>query len=117
METTFPKTGTPGIAGAGKTLGGSASTATAEAAGRAHSVVDSAVDGAHGTVDRLASKAASALDRARYATDDLKTTASTKLDDFMNSEDKAEAARTEIREHPLAAVAIALVAGLIIGRL
>ena len=117
METTFPKTGTPGIASVNKTLGSSAMSDTAVVADRAHSLVDRAMDGAHGTVDRLAAEAGTALDRARNAADDLKTTAYTKFDDFMNSEDKAESARTEIREHPLTAVVIALVAGVMIGRL
>ncbi len=117
METAFPKTGTPGIASANKTLGSSANRDTAEAADRAHSLVDRATDSAHGTVDRLAAKAGSALDRTRNAADDLKTTAYSKFDDFMNSDDKAESARSEIRERPLTALVVALVAGLLIGRL
>ncbi len=117
METAFTKTGTPGIASANKSSGTSAKSDTAGVADRAHSLVDRAVDGAHGTVDRLAAKAGPALDRARLAADDLKTSAYTRFDDFMESEDKAESARAEIREHPLAAVLIALVAGVMIGRL
>ena len=117
METAFPRTGTPGIASGNKTLGSSANRDTAEAADRAHSLVDRATDGAHGTVDRLAAKAGSALDRTRNAADDLKTTAYSKFDDFMNSDDKAESARNEIRERPLTALVIALVAGVMISRL
>jgi len=117
METAFPRTSTPGIASANKTPGSSTSRDTAEAADRAHSLVDRATDGAHGTVDRLAAKAGSALDRTRNAADELRTTASTKFDDFMNSDDKAESARSEIRERPLTALIVALVAGVMIGRL
>jgi ElaB/YqjD/DUF883 family membrane-anchored ribosome-binding protein len=116
METTFPKTGNPGIKSPTKPLGGM-STTEAETSGAAHGLVDRVTDGAHDTVDRVVAKAAPALDRARDAAIDLKTTAYTKWDDFISSEDKAEAARSEIREHPLTVVAIALVAGVIIGRL
>ena len=116
METTFPKTGNPGIKTTTQTPGGAGPTST-EASGAAHGLVDRVTGGAHDTVDRVVAKAAPALDRARDAASDLKTTAYTKWDDFINSEDKAESARSEIREHPLTVVAIALVAGVIIGRM
>ena len=113
METSFPKTGNLGSTGVTKTM---ASTGKIDP-DRAHGLVDRVTDGAHDTVDRVAAKAGPALDRARDAAQDLQTTAYTKWDDFMNSEDKAESARSEIRDHPLTAVAIALVAGLLVGRL
>ena len=116
METTFPKTSNPGIKTSTQTPGGASSTST-EASGAAHGLVDRVTGSAHDTVDRVVAKAAPALDRARDAASDLKTSAYTKWDDFINSEDKAESARSQIREHPLAVVAIALVAGVIIGRL
>ncbi|MGZ9074363.1 MAG: hypothetical protein ACXW13_01185 [Burkholderiaceae bacterium] len=116
METTFPKTSNPGIKSTTKTLGG-ASTTDAATSDAAHGLVDRVTDGAHDTVDRVVAKAGPALDRARDAAGNLKTTAYTKWDDFINSEDKAESARSEIRDHPLTVVAIALVAGVIIGRL
>ena len=116
METTTPKTGSIGTAGSGG-ITASTQTQTDRAADRAHDVVDRVTQGTHDAVDRVASKAAPALDRARTAASDAQTTLSAKFDDFVNSEDWAESARDEIREHPLALVGIALLAGLIIGRL
>lgn len=116
METSFPKTGNPGIKSTTPTSSGT-STIDTETTDRAHSLVDRVTDGAHGTVDRLVAKAGPALDRARDAASDLKTNAYTRWDDFINSEDKAESARSEIRDHPLTVVAIALVAGVLLGRL
>lgn len=116
MESTFANTANPGIKSTTKPMGGSTTT-DAELSGAAHGLVDRASDVTHDSVDRVVAKAGPALDRAREAAIDLKTTAYTKWDDFISSEDKAESARSEIREHPLTVVAIALVAGVIIGRL
>ncbi len=123
METTTPKTGI----GTGSTLGtgsmGTTSSSTGrvtadQTADRAHTTVDRVAQGAHDTVDRLASKAGPALDRARSAATDAKSTLYAKYDDFMAMEEEwAESARDQIRAHPLAVVGIALVAGLLIGRL
>ncbi len=110
METTNPNTGNLGTMGTtGK---------AAQAADRAHSTVDRVAQGAHDTVDRLASKAAPLLDRARTTAADAQDTLYAKYDDFMAMEEEwAESARDQIRAHPLAVVGIALVAGLLIGRL
>lgn len=116
MQTTTPKTGSIGTAGVSGTMGTSKDE-TNRTADRAHDVVDRVTQGAHDAVDRVASKAAPALDRARTAASDAQTTLYTKFDDFVHSDDWAESARDEIREHPLALVGIALLAGLIIGRL
>ena len=49
---------------------------------------------------------------------DAQDTLYAKYDDFMAMEEEwAESARDQIRAHPLAVVGIALVAGLLIGRL
>lgn len=112
METTTPNTGsigTTGVSGTGR---------TGQAADRAHTTVDRVAQGAHDTVDRLAAKAAPMVDRARTAASDAQSTLYAKYDDFMAMEEEwAESARDQIRAHPLAVVGIALVAGLLIGRL
>jgi ElaB/YqjD/DUF883 family membrane-anchored ribosome-binding protein len=74
--------------------------------------------GAHETVDRHAAKAAPMLDRARSAATGAQDTLYAKYDDFMALEEEwAESARDQIRAHPLAVVGIALLAGVLIGRL
>ncbi|MGH6611356.1 MAG: DUF883 family protein [Burkholderiaceae bacterium] len=122
METTSPNTGSMGT---GSTIGsGSGSTAgvtgsrTAQTADRAHTTVDRVAQGAHDTVDRLAAKAAPMIDRARTAAGEAQNTLYAKYDDFMAMEEEwAESARDQIRAHPLAVVGIAVLAGLLIGRL
>lgn len=113
METTTPNSGSMsgGTTGTGRIN-------PAQAADRAHSTVDRVAQGAHDTVDRLAAKAAPALDRARAAAGDAQATLYTKYDDFMAMEEEwAESARDQIRAHPLAIVGVALLAGLLIGKL
>lgn len=111
METTTPNSGNLGGTGTGKIN-------PAQAADRVHSTVDRVAQGAHETVDRLAAKAAPAIDRARTAASDAQATLYTKYDDFMAMEEEwAESARDQIRAHPLAIVGVALLAGLLIGKL
>ncbi len=122
METTNPKTGmgTGSTMGTGSmgTTGSTGRVSADQTADRAHSTVDRVAQGAHDTVDRLAAKAGPALDRARSAATDAQSTLYAKYDDFMAMEEEwAESARDQIRAHPLAVVGIALVAGLLIGRL
>ncbi|HZA94936.1 MAG TPA: hypothetical protein VE421_02285 [Burkholderiaceae bacterium] len=118
METTNPSAGS-NFGTMGTTGGTMGTTGRAnQAADRAHSTVDRVAQGAHETVDRLAAKAAPLLDRAKSTAADAQDTLYAKYDDFMAMEEEwAESARDQIRAHPLAVVGIALVAGLLIGRL
>jgi ElaB/YqjD/DUF883 family membrane-anchored ribosome-binding protein len=112
METSTSNTGNLGTTGSTGKLNPS------QAAERAHSTVDRVAQGAHDTVDRLAAKAAPVLDRARSAASEAQDTLYAKYDDFVAMEEEwAESARDQIRAHPLAVVGIALLAGLLIGRL
>ena len=121
METTTPKTGYSGTGYSGATSG----TATMGTPGKldatrtadsAHGTVDHVAQGAHDTVDRIAAKAGPAVDRMRSTADDVQATAHAKFDDLINAE-WVESARDEVRARPLAAVGIALAAGLLISRL
>jgi len=112
METTTPNSGNLG------TMGTSGKMNPDQATDRAHSTVDRVAQGAHDTVDRLAAKAGPVLDRARTAASDAQATLYTKYDDFMAMEEEwAESARDQIRAHPLAIVGVAVLAGLLIGKL
>lgn len=116
METTTPKTGYSGTASGTATMGGTGRLDATRTAESAHSTVDHVAQGAHDTVDRIADKAGPAVDRMRAAADDVQTTAYAKYDDLINAE-WVESARDEVRARPLAAVGIALAAGLLLSRL
>jgi ElaB/YqjD/DUF883 family membrane-anchored ribosome-binding protein len=55
--------------------------------------------------------------RARHPGSEEQATAETKIEDFFSSQNWTESARDAVRAHPLAVVGVALVAGLIVGRL
>ncbi|HKO67040.1 MAG TPA: hypothetical protein VJU53_04465 [Burkholderiaceae bacterium] len=115
METTSSSTGYSGAVSGTATMGNTGKQAD-QAAQSAHSTVDQVAQSAHETVDRIASKAGSALDRARATASDVEGTAQTQFDDLINGE-WVETVRDEVRARPLAAVGIALAAGLLMSRL
>ena len=116
METTTSNTGYSGAVSGTATMGNTGKLEADRAADSAHSSVDHVAQGAHDTVDRISSTAGSAFDRARSTASDVEATAQSKYEDLMNSE-WAETVRDEVRARPLAAVGIALAAGLLISRL
>jgi ElaB/YqjD/DUF883 family membrane-anchored ribosome-binding protein len=73
---------------------------------KAHGGIDRLSTGAHGAVDRAASVAAMAADRLGAKSDELLTA----RDEWM------DATRGYVREHPLAALGIALAAGYLLSR-
>ena len=87
-----------------------------EAANSSYATADGAAPGVHETVQRVAAKAAAMADDVADTSVDLQAPQVAKFDDLMKSE-WAETVRNEVREHPLAMVGIALIAGLVIGRL
>ena len=116
METTTTSTGYSGAVSGTATMGTTGKLEAERAANSAHGTVDNVAQGAHDTVDRIASNANSALDRARSKAGDVQAEASAKYEDFINGE-WVETVRDEVRTRPLAAVGIALAAGLLISRL
>ena len=92
------------------------STEVTQAANSSHAAADRATQGIHEAVERVAAKAVLMADGVADATVDSQSPQFAKFDDLMNSE-WAEVARNEVREHPLTVVGIALIAGLVIGRL
>ena len=87
----------------------------AHAAG-SQATVDRAAQGIHEAVERVAAKAAAMADRDADTAADSQSPQFAKFEELMNGE-WAEAARNEVREHPLTVVGVALIAGLMIGRL
>ena len=109
METATPKTALKvGTSNLTKPLGAAPIEST-QAATR----VEATVDG----VDSRAPRASRFPARAHGAGGEEQTNLETKIEDFFSSQDWAESARNEVRAHPLAVVGVALVAGLLIGRL
>ena len=115
METTISNTANAGTLHLPQTPA-AGTTAATQAANSSHAAIDGAAQRIHETVERVAAKAAAMADNAADTTGDSQSPQFAKLDDLMNSE-WAEAARNEVREHPLTVVGIALIAGLVIGRL
>ncbi len=115
METTISNTSHAETLHLPKTPAAGTTEAT-QAANRSHASMDHAAQGIHETVERVAAKAAAMVDGVADTPVDSQSPRLAKFDDLINSE-WAEAARSEVREHPLAVVGIALIAGLVIGRL
>lgn len=116
METTTSKTGYSGAVGGTTTIGSPSQLEANRAADSAHGTVDNVAQDVHDAVDRVATKAARAVDRLRYSGSDIQTDVSTKFGDLANAE-WVESARQEVRARPLAAVGVALAAGLLLSRL
>jgi ElaB/YqjD/DUF883 family membrane-anchored ribosome-binding protein len=84
----------------------------------AHKVVDRVAQSAHAAVDRLAGAAGPAIDRLRSSAGSAQETLQAKADQFgAKQEEWISDARNYVRENPLQALCIGLVAGYIIGRL
>jgi ElaB/YqjD/DUF883 family membrane-anchored ribosome-binding protein len=76
------------------------------------------VQGAHQTVDRLAETAAPHVQRLTEGVGQASETLSARADQVRDVGDEwAESLRTTVRENPLAAIATALVVGVLIARL
>ena len=85
---------------------------------RAHSAVDRVAQTAHEAVDRIASKAAPAVERARATATSAADSVQARMEDLAAMQEQwAESARDQVRAHPLAVVGLAVLAGLLIGRL
>jgi ElaB/YqjD/DUF883 family membrane-anchored ribosome-binding protein len=92
--------------------------AVTESADRLHGSVEKIAQSAHQAVDRVASRAAPAIDQARSAAAHAGEAVSARLDDLTAMQDEwMESMRDQVRAHPLAVVGVAVLAGLLIGRI
>ena len=117
METTIPNT-----AARVETLNptkplSAAPVESTQAATRVEDTLDRTAQGATAAVDSRGPQTSRFPTRARDAGSEGQANVESKIEDFFSSQDWAESARDAVREHPLAAVGIALVAGLLVGRL
>jgi hypothetical protein len=108
-QSTAEKTPEPGSLPARDAAGGPRSSDPA---------IDRVVQGAHQAVDRVAEKAVPAVERLRAGVGGMAEAAQAHADELAALGDEwMESCRTSVRQHPLAAVALALVAGVAISRL
>lgn len=85
---------------------------------RAHSTVDRVAQSAHEAVDRIAAKAAPAIDRMGMGASDTMDAMHARMDDLMMMQEQwTESMRDQVRAHPLAVVGLAVLAGMLLGRL
>jgi ElaB/YqjD/DUF883 family membrane-anchored ribosome-binding protein len=97
---------------------GSTASSTNGAAGNPQKIVERVAQTAHDTVDRVAAAAGPALERLSTGYSSAGDTLRAKADQFGQLEEQwIASARGYVRDHPLAAVGIGLLAGWIIGRL
>jgi ElaB/YqjD/DUF883 family membrane-anchored ribosome-binding protein len=93
------------------------STAT-DASSGLRDTVDRATQTAHDAIDRMASKAGPALEQLQSAASTAAQSLQDKAASFGELEEAwLESARKSVREHPLAAVAVAIAAGMLISRI
>ena len=80
-------------------------------------IVERAATTAHQAVDRVAAKVNPAVERARAVTQDSAGTLNAKLDDLAASRDEwVDSCRSYVRERPMTALGIALLAGFLLSR-
>ena len=97
------------------TNSGSTVDAVAE---RTLSTVDRAAQSAHDAIDRLAAKAGPAVEKLRASTTSASETLRSKADQFGELEEQwLENARGYVRENPLTALAIGVLAGVLLSKL
>jgi ElaB/YqjD/DUF883 family membrane-anchored ribosome-binding protein len=85
---------------------------------RAHSAVDRVAQTAHEAVDRIASKAGPAVDRVRAGATTAADSMQARMEDLAAMQEQwAEQMRDQVRAHPLAVVGLAVLAGMLLGRL
>jgi len=91
---------------------------TAESTDRLQGTVDRMSRGAHQAVDRLAERAGPAVDQMRNAAERATEVVGSKIDEFSTMQDEwMDSMREKVRSRPLAVVGIAVLAGLLLGRL
>jgi ElaB/YqjD/DUF883 family membrane-anchored ribosome-binding protein len=115
---TMDTTGTGSMTGSAP-LGGAGTMRDPISEGRTgrDPLVDRAATTAHQTVDRVAAKVGPAVERMRSAAQDSAETLQAKMDDLgAMREEWTESARTYVRERPMTALGVAVLAGFLLSR-
>lgn len=86
--------------------------------GSTHDTVNRLKQSAHDTVDRIADKAAPAVDRMRSSVSDMKDSMHARGEQLNAMQEQwLESCRSTVREHPVATVAVAVVAGMLLSKI
>lgn len=98
-------------------LGGNGGLASSGAT-TTDNTVDRVAQSAHQTVDRLAEKAGPAIDKLRSRVTGANESLKAQADQLKTLQGEwTESARAAVREHPLATVAVAVAAGVLISKI
>jgi ElaB/YqjD/DUF883 family membrane-anchored ribosome-binding protein len=98
---------------AGSSLGGSGYTTSSS-----DDTIARVKQTAHDTVDRLADKAAPAIERVKSSMSGMSDSMHARGEQLAEMQEQwMESARTTVREHPLAAVGVAVVAGMVLSKM
>ena len=101
-----------------ESTGSSTSSSMSNTPERAHGAVDRIAQAAHEAVDRVASKAGPAVERMRSSATTATDSMQTRMEDLaVMQEQWTESMRDQVRAHPLAVVGLAVLAGMLLGRL
>lgn len=102
----------------GSSLGSSLASAADEAAAATDNTLNRAVQGAHSMVDRVAEKAGPAVERVREGLNNASASLQNSADELSEAHRRMlESCRSCVRDHPLTAIGIAVVTGLVLSRL
>lgn len=120
--TPFPTSDTRSDAGLGSSTTGTTtaggSTGTYGSSASTDDTIARVKQGAHDAVDRLAERAGPAVERMRSSMNQMSESARAKAAQFGEMEEQwVENARSTVREHPIASVAVAVAAGVILSKL
>jgi ElaB/YqjD/DUF883 family membrane-anchored ribosome-binding protein len=97
--------------------GTSPTTPSSNGSGTSSQAVDRLAQSAHQAVDRVAAAAAPTIEKLKTRANEAAETLHAKADEFGAMEEQwVSNARTAVRDHPLAAVAIGVLVGMVIGR-
>lgn len=114
----FPKAGDAVLAGASADSTAASVTAVDDAAQAGDDFVKRLVEGAHAAIDKLADAAGPTVDRIASALSNPSAKASNLLGQAGDKKDAwVSDVRDIVREHPIAAIAVALAAGAVYVRL
>lgn len=108
----------PTVSSGGGGESGGISSAASEAMRNPQATIDRLAQAAHDTIDRLAGRAGPAVERMKSSLSGTGDKLHGRADALMSTRDEwMESCRTTVREHPMAAVGTALLAGWLVGRL
>lgn len=89
-----------------------------EAAAPADDAMERAVQNVHAIIDRVAETAGPAIDRLLSGVNNATETLQSSADDFGEMQERwIESLRGTVRDHPLASIAVAVAAGVLLSRL